>query len=98
MTRIALITVALLVALAAGSIGALAWADGSASGTLPEGTRVGGVDVAGLTEQEAVARAQDRVRAAIARPAYVGLGEKRYTLTAAEAGVRIDVDAAVKRA
>ena len=98
MTRIALITAALLVVLAAGSIGALAWADGSASGTLAAGTRVGGVDVGGLTQQEAIARAQDRVRSAIARPAYVGLGEKRYTLTPAEAGVRIDVETAVKRA
>ena len=98
MTRIALITAALLVALAAGTFGALAWADGSASGTLPDGTRVGGVDVGGLTQQEAVARAQDRVQAAIARPTHVGLGEKRYTLTPAEAGVRIDVQTAVKRA
>ena len=98
MTRIALITVVLLVVLAGGSVGALAMADGSASGTLPEGTRVGGVDVGGLTQQEAIDRAQDRVRSAIARPAYVGLGEKRYTLTPAEAGVRIDVETAVKRA
>ena len=98
MTRIALITVALLVVLAAGSVGALAMADGSASGTLPTGTRVGNVDVGGLTQQEAIARAQDRVRSAIARPAYVGLGEKRYTLTPAEAGVRVDVQTAVKRA
>jgi len=98
MTRIALITAALLVALAAGTFGALAWADGNASGTLPAGTRVGGVDVGGLTQQEAIARAQTRVRSAIARPTYVGLGEKRYTLTPAEAGVRIDVQAAVERA
>jgi len=98
MTRILLITVALLVALAAGSVGALAWADGSASATLAAGTRVGGVDVGGLTQQEAIARAQDRVQSAIARPAYVQLGEKRYTLTPAEAGVSIDVRTAVKRA
>ena len=98
MTRIALITAALLVALAAGTFGALAWADGSASGTLPAGTRVGGVEVGGLTQQEAIARAQDRVHAAIARPTHVGLGEKRYTLTPSEAGVHIDVETAVKRA
>ena len=41
--------------------------------------------------EEAIARAQDRVQSAIARPTYVQLGEKRYTLTPAEAGVRIDV-------
>ncbi|MDP1847292.1 MAG: L,D-transpeptidase family protein [Solirubrobacteraceae bacterium] len=98
MTRIALITAALLVALAAGTFGALAWADGSASGTLPAGTRVGGVDVGGLNQQEAIARARDRVHSAIARPTYVRLGEKRYTLGPSEAGVRIDVETAVKRA
>jgi len=98
MTRIVLITAALLVALAAGSVGALAWADGSASEQLPSGARVGGVDVGGLTREEAIARAQNRVRSAIARPTYVQLGEKRYTLTPAEAGVRVDVETAVKRA
>ena len=98
MTRIVLITAALLIALAGGSMGALAFADGSASEELPAGARVGGVDVGGLTRDEAIARAQDRVRSAIARPTYVGLGEKRYTLTPAEAGVRIDVQTAVKRA
>ncbi len=98
MTRIVLITAALLVALAAGSVGALAWADGSASETLPAGTRVGGVEVGGLTQAKAIARARDRVQSAIARPTYVGLGEKRYTLTPSQAGVAIDVQTAVKRA
>jgi lipoprotein-anchoring transpeptidase ErfK/SrfK len=100
MTRIALITVALLIALAGGSLGALAFADSSASGQLAAGTRVGGVDVGGLTQEEAIARAQGRVRSSIARPAYVQLlgTEKRYTLTPAEAGVSIDVRTAVKRA
>jgi len=98
MTRIALITVALLIALAGGSVGALAWADGSASGQLPAGAKVGGVDVGGLTRDKAIERAQSRVQALVARPAYVGLGEKRYTLTPDEAGVRVDVATAVKRA
>ena len=98
MTRIVLITVGLLVALAAGSIGALAWADDSASSQLPAGTRVGGVDVGGLTQEEALERARGRVSALIARPAYVQLGERRYTLTPDEAGVRIDVQSAVRRA
>ncbi|HEX6388380.1 MAG TPA: L,D-transpeptidase/peptidoglycan binding protein [Solirubrobacteraceae bacterium] len=98
MTRIVLITATLLIALAAGSVGALAFAAGSGAEKLPAGTRVGGVDVGGLTQQAAIARAQDRVQAAIARPTYIGLGEKRYTLTPDEAGVRIDVQTAVKRA
>ena len=98
MTRIVLITAVLLVALAGGSIGALAFADGSASEQLPAGARVGGVDVGGLTREEATQRARERVRSLIARPAYVQLGEKRYTLSPAEAAVRVDVETAVKRA
>lgn len=98
MTRIVLITAALLVVLAGGSIGALAFADGSASEQLPQGARVGGVDVGGLTREEATKRAKDRVRSLIARPAYVQLGDKRYTLTPEEARVRVDIDTAVKRA
>jgi lipoprotein-anchoring transpeptidase ErfK/SrfK len=100
MTRIALITAALLLVLAGGSVGALAWADGNASGQLPAGAKVGGVDVGGLTREEAIARAQSRVQAAIARPVYVRLlgTDKRYTLTPADAGVHVDVATAVKRA
>ncbi|MBW3608155.1 MAG: L,D-transpeptidase/peptidoglycan binding protein [Actinobacteria bacterium] len=98
MSRIVLITAALLVVLCAGSIGALAFADGSASEQLPQGARVGGVSVGGLTREEATKRAQDGVRSLIARPAYLQLGEKRYTLTPSEAGVRVDVETAVERA
>src|SRR4051794_9878790 len=100
MTRIVLITAALLIALAAGSVGALAWGDGSASGKLAAGTPIGGVDPGGLTREQAIVRGRDRVQAAIGRPAHVQLlgTQKRYTLTPAEAGVRIDVGTAVKRA
>lgn len=59
---------------------------------------MGGVDVGGLTRDAAIRRAQVRASSLIARPAYVQLGEKRYTLTPAEAGVHVDVATAVKRA
>ena len=98
MTRIVLITAALLVALAAGSLGALAVADGNASGKLAAGTRVDGIDVGGLTQEEAIERARTRAQSSIGRPVHVQLGEKRYTLTPAEAGVTIDVETAVKHA
>ena len=100
MTRIALITVALLIVLAGGSVGALAWADGSASEQLPPGAKVGGVDVGGLTREAAIERAQLRAGRLIARPAYVQLlgTDKRYTLTPSEAGVHVDVATAVRRA
>jgi lipoprotein-anchoring transpeptidase ErfK/SrfK len=97
-TRIVVIIAALLVALTGAGIGALAWADGKAAGEVPPGARVAGVDVGGLSRGEALRRAQQRVGSRIARPAHVQLGERRYTLTPAQAGVRVDVATAVRRA
>ena len=91
MTRIAIIVAAVLATLAAVSVGALAVASGSATGKLPAGAKVSGVDVGGLTKQEALERANRRVAALIARPVHVALGDKTYTLTAAQAHMKVDV-------
>ncbi|MDP2711154.1 MAG: L,D-transpeptidase/peptidoglycan binding protein [Solirubrobacteraceae bacterium] len=98
MTRIVLITFVLLAMLAGGSVGALAWADGKAGEQLPAGALVGGVDVGGLTREQALEHAERRVGSLIARPAHIELGDRRYTLTPDEAGVRIDLRSAIERA
>ncbi|MBW3653146.1 MAG: L,D-transpeptidase/peptidoglycan binding protein [Actinobacteria bacterium] len=98
MPRIALITAVALAIVVAGGVGALASAAGSSAERLPAGARVAGVDVGGLTRQQALERARRRVAAPIARPAHVLLGERRYTLSATEAGVRVDPRGAVQRA
>ena len=98
MTRIALIVVVVLGTLAAAGVGALAWADGSAADKLPEGARVAGVDVAGLTRTQALERTRRRVAARIARPVQVQLDDRVYTLTAQQAHVRVELDRAIGRA
>ena len=57
-----------------------------------------GVDVGGLTREQALERAEIRVAALTARPAAVKLGDRRYTLAAARAGVRVDTSSAIERA
>lgn len=98
MTRIALIIALAFAALAGAGVGALAWADSSAGGKLPKGAQVGGVDVGGLTREQALERARSGVAALVARPAHVQLGDRRYTLSPAQAGVRIDPARAIERA
>ena len=97
MNRIAIIVAVVLATLAAASVGALAVADGSASDKLPAGAKVSGVDVGGLTEEEALYRAKRRVVELIMRPVHVRLGEKRYTLTPEQARVRVEVERPVAR-
>ena len=98
MTRAALIAAVVLATLAAAGAGGLAWADASTDGQLPAGARVAGVDVGGLTREQALERAEIRVAALTARPAAVKLGDRRYTLAAARAGVRVDTSSAIERA
>jgi lipoprotein-anchoring transpeptidase ErfK/SrfK len=96
-TRIAIIVAVVLATLAAASVGALAWADGSAAGKLPAGVKISGIDVGGLSKQDALERANRRVAALIMRPVNVQLGAIRYTLTAQQARVHVDVSRPVER-
>jgi lipoprotein-anchoring transpeptidase ErfK/SrfK len=79
-------------------LGGLAWADHRAAGKLAEGTRVAGVDVSGLSRDEALHRIRARIGRDIGRPAQVRVGERSFTLSAADAGVRVALGAAVDRA
>jgi lipoprotein-anchoring transpeptidase ErfK/SrfK len=97
-TRIAVIAALVLALLVAAGMGALAVADGSSSEKLPPGAKVGGIEVGGLTRAQALERARTRVTGLITRPAHVQLADRRYTLTAARAGVALDPRAAVERA
>ena len=98
MTRIALIVAVALALLTVAGMGALAWADESSAEELPSGARVAGVDVGGLTREQALQRARGRLAPLIARPAHVQVGDRRYTITAQQAAVRVDPRAAVERA
>jgi lipoprotein-anchoring transpeptidase ErfK/SrfK len=77
---------------------AVAFADSRASGKLADGTRVGGVAVGGLTEEQAIARLRDRIGEPAMRRAKVTVDGRTFTLSAEKAGVRLDLRRAVRRA
>ena len=97
MKRLLIPTLILAVVLGLG-IGALAWADRKAADTLAEETRVGGIEVSGLTKDEALVRLRRRVGMQIGRPTRVRVAGRTYTLGAARAGVKVDLATAVNRA
>jgi lipoprotein-anchoring transpeptidase ErfK/SrfK len=98
MRRLAALTIVLLAVLAAGAYGVLAWADSRSAANMASGTRIAGVDVSGLTREEALARLERRVGAGVGRPAQVTVDGRTYTLTAQQAGIRVDLRGAVDRA
>ncbi len=88
----------LLVLLAAGGYGVLAYADNGVAANMAPGTRIAGVDVSGLTRDEALQRLRSRVGEQVGRPATVRVGQRTFTLSAEQAKVRIDLPRAVNRA
>jgi lipoprotein-anchoring transpeptidase ErfK/SrfK len=59
---------------------------------------VGGVDVSGLTPEQARAKLRSAVLEPLSRPVVVHARGKRYTLTPERAGVAVDVDGSVSAA
>lgn len=88
--RWAAVLVAVVVVLVVGG-GAAAYAiDRAHSDTLARGTRIAGVDVGGLSVGEAQALIHGRIVKRLSRPLVVVYGQRRYTLTPAEARLRVD--------
>src|SRR4051794_39343331 len=98
MTRILLTTVIVVGLVLGASVGGLALADHQGSDKMAAGTSVAGVEVGGLTREEALARLQQRVGGQVERPVKVRVGGHHYTLRADRAGVSTDLDDAVQRA
>jgi lipoprotein-anchoring transpeptidase ErfK/SrfK len=80
------------------AFGALAYGSERASKRLPEGTKVGGIDVGGLSESAALARVQRQVGEPAGRTITVKVGSRTFKLSAAKAGVRLDLPSAVASA
>lgn len=90
---------ALLLVLAGLPLAALAWADRDGRGRVPEGTRIGGVDVGGLDATTAVARLRAQIGVPASRAVRVTIDDDtKATLTARRAGVSLDLERAVDRA
>ena len=72
--------------------------DRAHSDEIGEGVRVGGVDVSGLTPEQARAKLRSAVLEPLSRPVVVRARGKRYTLTPERAEVAVDVDGSVQAA
>ncbi len=90
---------ALVVVLVVGvGAGALAWADHQSRDEIPDGVQIAGIDVGGMTEQGARDQLRQDLAQPAARPVRVRVGGQTLTLSAKEAGVRIDLAGAVRQA
>lgn len=79
-------------------VAGLAWADHSAADRVPEGVRIGGIEVGGLKSRTAVERLRSGIGAPLGRAVRLTVDGETSTLTAREAGVSLDVESAVDRA
>ena len=95
-TRVVVIAAVVGLLLLAGAGGVYAY-DRSHSEEIGKGVRVGGVDVSGLTPEQARAKLRTAVLEPLSRPVVVRARGKRYTLTPERAGVAVDIDGSVQR-
>lgn len=72
--------------------------DGAHRDTIAKGVTVGGVDVGGLTRDQAVARLRRQILVPLRRTVTVRHGQHTWHLTASEAHVTADIDATVDAA
>ena len=77
------------------ALGGLAVADRSSADKIADGVTVGGVDVGGLGERQALARLEDRIGSPSKRPLTVRVAGKHKKLTAERAGVQLDLRGAI---
>lgn len=94
-TQIAVIVAVLIVAL--GAAGAYAY-DSSQKDTIADGVQIAGVDVGGLSEDEAAELVQRRLLAPLRHSLRVSFDGESWELPGAKLKVRADVDAAVEEA
>jgi len=73
-------------------------ADASTGKTIPEGVRIGGIDVGGLSPAKAKERARRELLDKLRQPVRVVHSDKKWTLTPTTAKVDVDLDAAIAEA
>jgi len=92
------IAIAALVALLLlGAVGISAY-DSSKKDQIAEGVTVAGVDLGGMTADEARTAIREQVAAPLEKPVVVTSGKRRFTLSAEDAGLHADTDAMVDEA
>jgi len=98
MTRARLALAVLVVLIPAALFATLAFADKQGKEKIPDGVRVEGIHVGGLTKEQAMARVYRRLRAQSQRPIRIHVDGRTFALSAATAGVTLGLDEAVDRA
>jgi lipoprotein-anchoring transpeptidase ErfK/SrfK len=73
-------------------------ADASAPRKIPQGVRIGGVDVGGMTAEAAKRKATETLESQLSKPVRVVHNGRRWTLTADRAGIQVDMDDAIDQA
>ena len=92
------VVLVIFVAFAAAAIGALYAFDRSQSDVIAKGISAAGVDLSGLTVEEARAALATNVQRPLSRPLTIRYGEQGVLLSARAAGVEVDVDGTVAHA
>jgi lipoprotein-anchoring transpeptidase ErfK/SrfK len=80
------------------ALGGLAVAADNSSDTIADGVTVGGVDVGGLTREQAIDRLEQQIGTPSRRPVKVKVAGDTKKLTADDAGVKVDIEGAADRA
>jgi lipoprotein-anchoring transpeptidase ErfK/SrfK len=96
-TRSLLLTALLIVALLVGAGAVYAYDDGK-SGEIAEGIRVNGVDVGGMSAENARAKLRAALLEPLNRPVVARYKGHEYTLTTRQAQIGVDIDGSVSRA
>jgi lipoprotein-anchoring transpeptidase ErfK/SrfK len=96
-TRLLVLSGVLVVLLLAGAGGVYAYDHGH-KGKIAEGVSVNGVDVSGMTADQARARLRAKLLAPLDRPVRVRYEDHTYTLTRKSAAIGVDIDGSVERA
>ena len=98
MTRSRLVLALAVVLLPAAVFATLAFADKQGSEKIAEGVRVEGIDVGGLTRDQAMSRVYAELRETANRPVRVRVGGEKFALSPKTAGMTLGLHEAVRRA
>ena len=96
--RAAAVSVMALLALLVVASGILAYADSSHRGEMFPGTTVLGLDVSGMTREEAATLVRGEVAATVLKPVNLVFHERTWTIDPAEMGINVDVEGMVEEA
>ena len=98
MTRPRLVLALVILLVPAAMFATLAFADRQGEERIAEGVRIEGVDVGGLTKDEAISRVYGELRETAGRPVRVRVGGERFALSPKTAGMTLGLNRAVERA